>query len=62
MGMVPLPFEVEHRVHDVLEELRTGKTAILRHVPDQEGRNVVALRVEEQVGRRLPHLPYAPRR
>ena len=51
-----LALEIQHRVDDVLERLRTGEAAVLRHVSDEQRRNVPPFRGEEQLGRRLTHL------
>ena len=56
MRVMPLAFEVEHRVDDVLERLRAGEVAVLRDVADQERRDVVALRGEQELRRRFAHL------
>ena len=53
---MPLAFEVQHRVDDVLERLRTGEAAVLRDVADEERRDVLPLRGEQQLRRRLAHL------
>ena len=53
---MPLAFEIEHRVDDVLERLRTGDVAVLGDVADQERRDVVALRGEQELRRRFAHL------
>ena len=44
-----LPFEVQHRVDDVLERLGAGEIAVLRDVADEEGRDVLALGREQQL-------------
>ncbi len=62
MRVMLLAFEVEHRVDDVLEHLRAGEAAVLRHVADEDRRQIASLRGEEQIGRRLPHLADAARR
>ena len=59
MGVVLLSLEVEHRVHDVLERFGTGEAAVLRHVPDEECRQVLALGGEQQLCGGLAHLPDA---
>ena len=56
MRVVLLPFEVEHRVDDVLERLRPGEAAVLRDVADEEGRDVLPLGRKQQLRRRLAHL------
>ena len=54
--MVPLAFEVEHRVDHVLEHLGAGQRAVLGDVPDEERRQIVALGREQELRRGLPHL------
>ncbi len=60
--VVAFAFEVEHRVHDVLEGLGAGQAAVLGDVADQERRDVLALRREQQLRRRFADLPDAARR
>ena len=57
-----LPFEVEHRIHNVLEHLRAGEAAVFRHVSDENGRNVLSLGGEEELRSRFTHLSDAPGR
>ena len=57
--VMALAFEVQHRVDDVLERLRAGEAAVLRDVADEERRDVLALRREQQLRRRFAHLPDA---
>jgi hypothetical protein len=54
--VVLFAFEIQHGVDDVLERLRSGQTPVLGDVADQEGRNVLALGREEQLGCRLANL------
>ena len=56
MRVVALPFEVQHRVHDVLEHLGTGQAAVLGDVADQHRRQVLPLGGEEQLRGRLANL------
>ena len=49
MGVVPLAFEVEDRIDDVLERLRPGQAPVFRHVSHYECRNVLAFRREQQL-------------
>src|SRR5688572_8721980 len=51
-----LALEVEHGVDDVLEHFRPSQTAVLRHVTDEHGRNVLPLGGEEKLRRRLADL------
>src|SRR5439155_7881788 len=44
-----LAFEVQHRVDNVLEHLWTGQAAVLGDVADEDGRDVLALRSEEEL-------------
>ena len=62
VGVVPLPFEIQHRVDDVLERFRSGQAAFLGYVSDEEGRDVVPLRREQQLRRGFAHLADAARR
>ena len=62
MGVVPLAFEIEDGIHDVLEGLRTGEAALLGNVAHQQDRNVPTLRREQELRRRLAHLSDAARR
>ena len=62
MRVVALSFEVQDRVDDVLQRLRTGQAAVLRHVADEKRRNVLTLRREQQLRRRFAHLTDAARR
>ena len=48
-------------VDDMLERLRTGQTAVLRDVPDEERRHILPLRHEEQLRRRFADLADAAR-
>ena len=54
--VVALPFEVQHRVHHVLEHLGTGQAAVLGDVADQHRRQVLSLGGEEQLRGRLADL------
>ena len=56
MRVMPLAFEVQHRVDDVLERLRPGEIAVLRDVADEHRRNVLSLRREEELRRGFAHL------
>jgi hypothetical protein len=38
MRLLLMTLEVQDRVHDVLEDLWSGETAVLRHVTDQNRR------------------------
>ena len=59
--LVALAFEVEHRVHHVLEHARAGHRTVLGHVPDQEHRRPRALGVVEQCQGALAHLRHRAR-
>ena len=53
---MPLALEVQHRVHDVLHDLRACDSAVLVHVTHKNHRNFLAFRgLHEQAGA-LPHL------
>jgi hypothetical protein len=54
------PFEVQHRVDDVLERLGPARLPSFGDVADEERRDVLALRREQQLRRRLAHLPMLP--
>ena len=62
MRVMAFAFEVEHGVDDVLERLRTGDVAVFRDVADEERRDVVALRREQELRRGFAHLADAARR
>ena len=59
MRVVALAFEIQHGVHHVLERLRTGETAVLGDVADEERRDVVALRGKQKLRGGFAHLPDA---
>ena len=59
MRVVPLAFEVEHRVDHVFERLGAGDVAVLGDVADEERRNVMALGHEQELGGRLADLANA---
>ena len=54
--------EIQHRVDHVLEHARTGDTAFLRHVADQEHRGAGFFRETSELGRGLAHLADRARR
>ena len=62
VGVVPLPFERQHRVHDVLQYFRPRQASIFSDVADEDGRYVLALGSEEKLRGRFTHLPNAARR
>ncbi len=62
MSVVTLSFEVEHRIHDVLESLRTGQVSVFRDVPDEKDRCAGGFGEVEKLGRHLPDLADASRR
>src|SRR5690606_2122922 len=51
--------EVQHGVDDVLERLRSGDGATLRHVPDEEHRDARFLREALETRSTFTHLPDA---
>src|SRR5688572_12051481 len=57
--MMTLPFEVQHRVYDVLERLGPGEIAVLRHMPDEKGGNVLPFGREEKLRCGFAYLPDA---
>jgi len=59
MRVMTLALEVEDGVHDVLERLRSGEVAVLGHVADEDGRDVLTLGGKQELRRRLAHLPHA---
>ena len=62
MGVVPLALEVQHCVDHVLEDLGASKAAVLGHVADEHGRQVLPLGGEQQLRGRLANLPHRARR
>ncbi len=60
--MVPVAFEVEHRIDDVFEHARPGDGSRLRHVPDEERGHVHAFGEVHQRRGALAHLADRPRR
>src|SRR5262245_63505376 len=57
--MMPLAFEIEDRIDDVLQRLRPREVAVLRDVADKNGRNVLPFRGKQELRRGLAHLSYA---
>ncbi len=62
MRMMAFAFEVQHRVDHVLEHFGASQTAILRHVADEHGRDVLILGGEQKLRRGLANLTDAARR
>ena len=60
--MVAIAFEVDHRVHHVLEGARPRDRAVLGDVPDQKHRHPALLREAEEPKPAFAHLGDAPRR
>src|SRR5207253_9395200 len=60
-GVVPLAFEVEHRINDVLEHPRTGDGAFLIASPDAKPRNLPVLAKRPSSTSALAH-PVEPAR
>ena len=56
MGVMPLAFEIEHRVDDVFQGFRAGEAAVFRDVAHEHNGNILSLRGEEQMRRHLAHL------
>src|SRR6185369_6369119 len=48
--------EIEHRIDDVLQDLRTGDRAFFRDMSDQKDRNATILPEQEKLVRHFPHL------
>ncbi len=59
VGVVLLPFEVQHGVHEMLEDTGPRDGAILGHMAHEEGGNPAPLREKHETGRALPHLAHA---
>ena len=62
IGVVPVAFEVEDGIDDVLEHARPGDGSRLRHVPDEERGYVHAFGEVHQRRGALAHLADRPRR
>ncbi len=60
--MIPIAFEIEHRVHHVLHDPRSGHHALLGDVSDQDDRDLRALGEFQKVERVVAHLSHASRR
>src|SRR5829696_3219627 len=60
-GALALALELQHAVDQVLERPRSRQRALLRHVPDQEQRDIESLRRLQQGGGRLTHRADAAR-
>jgi len=56
VGVLAFALEIQHRVDDVLEGLRPGQAAFLRHVADEKRRHVLRLGREEQLRGRFTDL------
>ena len=54
--MMPFAFEVQDRVHDVLQHLGSGEAAILRHMTDEHCGDVLILGGKQELCRRLANL------
>src|SRR5262249_6981350 len=61
-GMVALALEVEHGVHEVLEDAWPRQRSLLGNVTDQERRDARTLREHHESRPALPHLTDAARR
>ena len=59
--MAFLPFEVQHRIHDMFKCARPGDRPIFRHMTDQERRGSASFREEHHLGGHLLHLTDASR-
>ena len=62
VGMETLAFEIQHRVHDVLQRARAGDRALFGDVTDDTNRYVQTFRSLHEPQRTLAHLADAPRR
>ena len=54
--VVPVAFELQHRVDDVLEHAGPGERALLRDVPHEQDRDPPLLRQPHERMRALAHL------
>ena len=61
-GVGAVPLEVEHRVHQVLQDHGAGQGALLGDVADHKGGDVGELGVLHEAEGRLPHLGQGTRR
>ena len=62
VGVVAVALELEHAVDEMLEHAWAGDGSVLRHVPDEDGRDAGLLRDAHQAGGRLAHLRDGPGR
>ena len=56
MLVVAVALELEHAIHEMLEHAGTRHGAVLRHMPDEDGRDVVVLRDPQETARSLSYL------
>jgi hypothetical protein len=61
MRVMPLAFEIQNRVDNVLEGFRPCEIPVFRHVADQHDRHILPFRREQQMRRHLAHLADAAR-
>ena len=54
--VVPIAFELQHTVDEVLEDAWAGDGSVLRHVPDKDRRDARLFRGAEQARGRLADL------
>src|SRR5262249_39877372 len=54
--MLPRALEIKHGIHDMLESFRSRNSAVLRDVSDEEDRDVILLRPEQQLRGHFAHL------
>ena len=59
--LLPIPFKIQHRVHDVFQHLGPGQSPLLGHVAHQEHRRARLLGEAGELGRRAPDLGHAAR-
>ena len=62
VGLLALSFEIQHRVHHMLQHLRSRNAPFLVDVPDHDDRHSLPLRLVDEGQRRLLDLRHAARR
>ncbi len=56
MIVMALALKIKHSIHDVLQRLRPGNRAFLRHVADEEDRNPAILGEHQELSGDFPDL------
>src|SRR5262249_42916250 len=59
--VVAVAFELEHAVDEMLEDARARNRTVLRHVPDEDGRDTRLLRNAQEAPRGFADLPHRAR-